>query len=808
MPSRRNHPALKNVGGSFWAYHARMVINITEAHRALDEGEFFPCFQPLVELRTGHLTGFEVLARWKHAGGMIMPDVFIPLAERDGWIDALTHQIMLQAFTSALSMPSSLQLSVNISPIQLRDSSLPAQIESVCKRTGFSLKRLIVEITESALTDNLQQARLIANELKELGCKLALDDFGTGYSSLLHLQSLPFDELKVDRSFVTSMTLQRDCRKIVAAVIGLGQSLGLTTVAEGVETQEKAEMLLWLGCDIGQGWLFGKPEPAENLSSALAEPRHGISTSIAFPWKNTHFSSLQGLPALKLAQLQAVYDGAPVGLGYLDRDLRYVNLNRQLAELGESTIEEHLGRTVQEMVPDLFPRFEPYIRRALQGEAITGLEINAPATETRSAKTSLVSYQPVLDEGGEVVGVSVAVLDFTARKQAEESLHQYERVVEGLEEMIVVVDRDYRYVLANRAFLDNRATTKDQLLGSLVSDYLSKETFENLVKAKLDECFKGSVVKYEMKSEFPGLGTKDLLVTYIPIAVSGGVTGAACVLRDMTEMKRMARVNLDWQKRIELAEEAGLGIGLWDWDMDANTVVWSEETYRQFGFTRDTFSGRVEDAVKSIHPEDRRRVEETIQSVLTGRESRYASQYRVVCPDGSISWIDARGVIVRDPSAHMLGIGVDITDIKKAEESLHESEEKYLLLLNSTAQAIYGIDMNGDCTFCNPACLRLLGYAKPKELQGRNMHELAHHSYTDGSPYPMEKCQIFVAIRKGEGIHVADEVMWRQDGTSFPVEYWSYPIHKSGALAGAVITFLQTADRNGAQAAISPATIK
>jgi PAS domain S-box-containing protein len=786
-----------------------MVIDIVEAQRALEKGEFFPCFQPLVELRTGQLTGFEVLARWKHScAGMIMPGVFIPLAERDGWINALTHQIMSKAFTAALSMPSSLQLSVNISPIQLRDPSLPSQIESIAGRNGFPLKRLMVEITESALNDNLEQARLIAEDLKALGCKLALDDFGTGYSSLLHLQSLPFDELKVDRSFVTSMVLERGSRKIVAAVVGLGQSLGLTTVAEGVETQEMGEMLMWLGCDVGQGWLFGKPEPAEGLPSVLAAPRRGISTSVAFPWKKNPFSSLQGLPALKLAQLQAVYDGAPVGLGFLDRDFRYVNLNRQLAELGGSTIDEHLRRTVQEMVPDRFPRLEPYLRRALQGEAINGLEIYTPPSETSSARTSLVSFHPVPDESGEVLGISVAVLDFTARKQAEESLQRYERVVEGLEEMVVVVDRDYRYVLANRSFLKNRDATKDQLLGSLVSDYLSKNAFETLVKGKLDECFKGKVVKYEMKTEFAGLGERDLLVTYIPIEVSGGVTGAAVVLRDMTEMNRMTQVNLDWQKRIELAEDAGLGIGMWDWDLDTNTVVWSKETYRQFGLTRGSFSGRTEDAIKSIHPEDRWRVEEAIQNVLAGRENQYVSQYRVIRPDGSICWIDAHGVIVRDRSTHMLGIGVDITDIKKAEKSLHESEEKYLLLLNSAAQAIYGIDMNGDCTFCNPACLRLLGYAKQEDLYGKNMHKLAHHSSADGGSYPNEKCQIFVAIRKGEGIHVSDEVMWRNDGTSFPVEYWSYPIHKSGVLAGAVVSFLDTSDSNPAQPAISVAKEK
>ena len=138
----------------------------------------------------------------------------------------------------------------------------------------------------------------------------------------------------------------------------------------------------------------------------------------------------------------------------------------------------------------------------------------------------------------------------------------------------------------------------------------------------------------------------------------------------------------------------------------ANTVIWSDETYRQFGYTRDTFSGRVEDAVTRIHPEDRPRVEDAIQKVIAGG-GEYAQQYRLVWPNGTTCWVDAHGVMVRNGSTHMLGIGVDITDLKRTEQSLQESEEKYLLLLNSTAEAIYGLDLDGDCTFCNPACLRL-----------------------------------------------------------------------------------------------------
>jgi PAS domain S-box-containing protein len=779
-----------------------MTIDLVEVNRALENGEFLPYFQPQIQLRSGKLTGFEVLARWNHGtNGIIPPDDFIPMAERDGWIHALTYQILVKAFSSVLPLPGALQLSVNISPLQLRDRSLAKQFEEIAKLTGFSLERVMVEITESAMTDNLAQARLTAEELKELGCKLTLDDFGTGYSSLRHLQSLPFDELKVDRSFVSSMVEKRDSRKIVAAVVGLGQSLGLTTVAEGVEAREQAEMLLWLGCDTGQGWLFGRPEPAESLYTVLSAPRQKVATGIAFPWKNLSIGSIEGLPAQKLAQLQAVYDGAPVGLGFLDRGLRYVNLNRQLARMGGRSVEEYLGRTAQEMVPDLYPKFEPYIRRALQGEAIAGFEIDVPATGASGARTFLVSYQPARDEAGEVVGVSIAVLDFTARRQAEEKLQQYERVVEGLEEMIVVIDRDYRCVLANRSFLDYRATTREKLLGSLISDFLDREVFENVVKAKLDECFRGKVVNYELNITYPDLGLREMQISYIPIEVSGGVTGAACVLRDMTERNRMARANLDWQKRIELAQEAGLGLGLWDWNLITNTAVWSEETCRQWGFAPGEFSGRVEDATVRIHPDDLPGVELAIEDVLRGRKQRYAAQYRVLRPGGTICWIDACGVVMPDRSGHMIGIGIDITDLKNVEEFLRESEEKYLLLLNSTAEAIYGIDMNGDCTFCNPAALRFLGYTKNEDILGKNMHALAHHSHADASPYPNEQCQIFVAIRKGEGAHVADEVMWRQDGTSFPVEYWSYPMYKAGALVGAVVTFLDISSSRLTQSA-------
>jgi len=174
---------------------------------AIERDQVIPSFQPIVDIRSGRLFGFEVLARWQHPLlGPILPEKFISLAEKNGLIDRLTEQVLHKAFQSAPILPVPLVLAVNVSPIQLHDLKLPRRIRAAAEAAGFPLERLTVEITESALLDNLGRAKKIAHALKDMGCRLALDDFGTGYSSLRHLQALPFDELKIDRQFVKAMT--------------------------------------------------------------------------------------------------------------------------------------------------------------------------------------------------------------------------------------------------------------------------------------------------------------------------------------------------------------------------------------------------------------------------------------------------------------------------------------------------------------------------------------------------------------------------------------------------------------------------
>lgn len=241
---------------------------------AIPGGQIVPYFEQQIDLATGALTGFEVLARWEHpTRGVIGPDRFIPIAEETGMIADLSLSIMRQAFTAARDWDQALTLSVNISPWQLRDAWLAQKIIKTLTETGFPASRLEIEVTESALFDNLALAQSIAGSLKNQGVRLALDDFGTGYSSLAHLRALPFDRIKIDKSFVTSINEAPDSAAIVTAIVRLGESLNLPVTAEGVEDGSIAARLAAMGCAKAQGWHYGKPLSPIGVRALLAERR-------------------------------------------------------------------------------------------------------------------------------------------------------------------------------------------------------------------------------------------------------------------------------------------------------------------------------------------------------------------------------------------------------------------------------------------------------------------------------------------------------------------------------------------------------
>lgn len=240
----------------------------------LEHGQFLPYFEPQVDLGTGEIVGFEVLARWNHPlSGIIGPDTFIPVAEEIGVIGRLSEQVIGEALRQAATWDPSIKISVNISPTQFADGWLSQRIVRILTHAGFPADRLVVEITESSLFADIDLARSIVASLKNQGIRLALDDFGTGFSSLSSLRSLPFDMIKIDRSFVTNVHRNKESMAIVRAVSTLASALSVPVWVEGIESEAAYDAVVMLGCGVGQGWYFGKPMPADEAADMLETRR-------------------------------------------------------------------------------------------------------------------------------------------------------------------------------------------------------------------------------------------------------------------------------------------------------------------------------------------------------------------------------------------------------------------------------------------------------------------------------------------------------------------------------------------------------
>jgi diguanylate cyclase (GGDEF)-like protein len=252
--------------------HVERRIQIErELRLAIVSDGIVPHYQPLVSLNGNRVIGFEALARWENGDlGFIAPDVFIPIAEETGLINALGDRLFRRACVDAVAWPPGLVLAFNVSPVQLRDPTLGLRLLSILAQTGFSPRRLEIEITESALVENIGVAQIVIDQLREGGVRIALDDFGTGYATLSQLLSFHLDKIKIDRSFVSRLDKSEDSQVIVRAILGLAKGFGLTTTAEGVEDAGQLAYLKANGCTEGQGYLFSRAIPAADITALLS----------------------------------------------------------------------------------------------------------------------------------------------------------------------------------------------------------------------------------------------------------------------------------------------------------------------------------------------------------------------------------------------------------------------------------------------------------------------------------------------------------------------------------------------------------
>jgi diguanylate cyclase (GGDEF)-like protein len=259
--------------GTVCLYDLQLDEALAERHTlemALREGiaagQMVPYYQPIVDLHTRQVRSVELLCRWKHPErGLLGPDRFIQLAEDTGLIGPLTMSLLRQACKDLARFPAHWRLSFNVAPQQIQDETLVPALLAQLKDAGVPPQRLDVELTETALVNDTARAREVILALKRAGMTVTLDDFGTGYSSLSYLAEMTFDKIKIDRSFVRTLRSRPESAKIVAAIVGLSRSLAVDTVAEGVETEDEAEMLKDLGCKNGQGYLFGRPGLAKDV---------------------------------------------------------------------------------------------------------------------------------------------------------------------------------------------------------------------------------------------------------------------------------------------------------------------------------------------------------------------------------------------------------------------------------------------------------------------------------------------------------------------------------------------------------------
>ena len=241
-----------------------------ELRDAIQNEVLQPYYQPLIDLSTGRITGFEALVRWPHPErGMISPGDFIPVAEETGLVNGVGGLMLRRACMDAALWPDDVRVAVNLSPAQFRVGNLMAVVMDALKQSGLPPERLEVEITETVLLEKSDTVLATLHALRSLGLRISMDDFGTGFSSLSYLRSFPFDKIKIDQIFVRDLAANRDAQAIIRSIVSLGQGLGVTITAEGVETEAELSCLRAEGCHEAQGFLFSKARPHEEIVALL-----------------------------------------------------------------------------------------------------------------------------------------------------------------------------------------------------------------------------------------------------------------------------------------------------------------------------------------------------------------------------------------------------------------------------------------------------------------------------------------------------------------------------------------------------------
>lgn len=365
-------------------------------------------------------------------------------------------------------------------------------------------------------------------------------------------------------------------------------------------------------------------------------------------------------------------------------------------------------------------------------------------------------------------------------------------MLESMSDAFYMLDPDWRFIYVNKKAEHILQRSRTELLNKAIW-----EEFEAAAGSIFEIEYRRAVHEncaISFEAYYPPLGT------WGELRVSPSTEGLAVYFTDISERRRREEALRASEERFNIVMKATADV-IWDWNAQSNETWWNENIELLSGCPREEIGAGIDWWRDRIHPEDRQRVLHRVRRTLEGNTEYWMDEYRFARRDGSYAFILDRGYVLRDSEDNvlrMVGSMTDLSERKQAEIERDRLSKEKNLLLESTGEGIWGIDCHGLCTFINRAAAQMLGY-EAQEVLGKNMHELVHYWHADGSAYPAKDCPIFQAYHSGKGAYEKDEIFWRKDGTSFPVEYTSYPILDEGRSVGSVVTFRDVSDRKAAE---------
>jgi PAS domain S-box-containing protein len=510
----------------------------------------------------------------------------------------------------------------------------------------------------------------------------------------------------------------------------------------------------------------------------------------------TESKELQAVRDRLLERLHLQIDRLTLAYILTDADGRVLEWNPVAEKIFGYTKEEALGRTCLDLIIPLpvDDQVDEMIRRIRTGD-MNAHSVNENRTKDGRIRTCEWFNTPLIEADGTFVGAISLAQDITERKRAEEAIQENRRrsqaVFENALDAILLMDDAGRYVDGNPAICQLLGYSREELLNLTVWDVTPVQDRERIPEL-LSRFLSAGMLIGEYSLLCKDGATRE--VEYHSVAnILPGLH--LSVHRDITEGKRVEEALGASEEGVRFLAES-IPHMIWAARPDGHVDYYNTRARDYFGVAPEQVQGQT--WADPIHPDDRQHaVNAWEQAFRNGAE--YRIEYRIRnSKTGEYRWFIGHALPQREPGGRVVrwfGTCTDIDERKRAERELRESEEQFRLLLDSTGEAIFGLDLDGRCTFCNAAFLRLMGYADVRELLGKEMHRLIHHTRADGTPYPLDECHIYRAFRQGEGTHVEDEVLWRADGITFPAEYWSYPVRRGGEVVGAVVTFVDISER-------------